>query len=323
MKGKLKFVLMSLVLIPCLLLLTACNVKANTYAEKASKTAEKYYFNHGEMQLEDIKYTLESKSEYTYSDSVEITDSVSETADFSTVTESTQIVEVDSMKNADGSSTVYVRVTKESEKNEKGYKANEAQTALEEYTKVIVTKEVATFVKDGENFKYFEEYTKSVDGAVVEEDSYKKFHTFADAGSYNTALNSVMEEVNEDLVNEVFFGSYTEYMAIGDGKYYSNFGNFGVKINATMTGLNTSEYAYRANSFSFKNKMSKSKIKSAEYSAVSTNTKDGTMTDLERKSNSKLKVSYKSVEIGVPTGFTDDKAAVITTYVNIDSFMDL
>jgi len=213
-----------------------------------------------------------------------------------------------------------------------GWKANEAKTGVEEYTKVTETTTVKTLVKEGEAFKYFYETKVRVDGVEDETLSKKSVYTFADEGTYNTFVRGVAKEINSKIVIPTFFTSFNTQFALGEGNYYTSFGKFGAKYKMTDMDLdstkdqitNTTEYGFAYGEIEFKNTLKKSGPVKAEYKIDAYSYGDSrSQTNINNEVESELKVNYDEISIVAPTGFAETDVTTTEPTVNISNFLSL
>lgn len=319
MNKKIKLALMSLVLIPCLLLLSACSTSSLKYADKLATASKNYFFNHGENNWKDVSFTTTTESETTYYQSVEYAEGHSINKEFSIESESTEKIELDAFADVDNTLTA-VRVSNISKETLEGYKPNEEQTGVVEYTQVTEKTSTSTLVKDGENFKYFYEIQVKVDGKVDDELSEKSVYTFEDLGLFQQIVKALRTELNTSLVIPTFFESFRSQMALGDGGYYSSFGAFGAEFEMTDMDFDTSqnpitllqEYSFNHSSGKFKNTLKKSGPVKAELEVTSYSYGDSqTKTEIRTELDKELNVSYDEISISVPTGFTEEHKTLV------------
>jgi len=314
MKKNFKIALMSLVLIPCLLLLSACSVGSQKYAGKLAQASEAYFFNHGTIHIKDLTITTTTETKQTYDESVQYDESNSRTEAFEVETTEKEIIEIDSTMNNDATIN-YMRITRTSKETLNGFRPNEAKTGLEEYTKVTEKSSVHTLVKENDNFKCFVEIEVRVDGVVDETLTKKNVYTFADEMTFNMYVRTLSNSINEKIIINAFFGSYNEYMALGEGNYYSSFGSFGAEFEYSGMDLDVkndnglNDYKFSSGTINFENKLKKSgPVKAVyqkstyEYGELDKKSKINT------ESEGKLTVSYDEVSIAAPAGFTDTDA---------------
>lgn len=331
MKKKLKIALMSLVLIPCLLLLSACSASTSKYAEKLATASKTYFFNHGEQHWEDVSFTTTTESTKTYDESVEYIEGHSISKSFAVETESTETIEIDAYK-LNESTLNSIRITTISKETMEGWKANEAKTGVEAFTKVTETTTVKTLVKEGEAFKYFYETKVRVDGVEDETLSKKSVYTFADEGTYNTFVRSVAKEINSKIVIPTFFASFNTQFALGEGNYYTSFGKFGAKYEMTQMDLdstkdpltNITEYGFEYYDIEFKNTLKKSGPVKAEYNFDTYSYGDPrSQSNINNEVESELKVNYDEISIVAPTGFAETDVTTTVPTVDVSKFLSL
>ena len=331
MKRKLKIALMSLVLIPCLLLLSACSASTSKYADKLATASEKYFFNHGSVHQKDLTITTKSEGKRTYNESVQYNESASRTESFEEVSESTETIEIDAVQNEENTYINYIRITRSYKNTLDGFKANEAKTGLEAFTKVTENNSVYTLVKDNETYKCYVDIQVKVDGVVDETATKKSVYSFNDLVEYSTYVKTLTNTINDKLIVSTFYDSFDNYKLLGaEVNRYTNFGKFGTKVEYSGMELDVDndldmyEYAFNHGTMKFKNTLKKSGPVKATYELESYDF--GSLSDVSKintKVEKELKVSYKDVSISVPTGFEDIAAVDGNPSISFSRFLSI
>ncbi|MBQ8615863.1 MAG: hypothetical protein IJ415_04780 [Clostridia bacterium] len=249
MKKKLKFLACSLLLVfivPCMFMLTGCGsnyttISSKEYAKFLYASGTKYYDAHngysefGNMTIAstfsvDGKYTEEVE----YKENSTDTEYVVEDFTVELVATCEEIVTIYNVgEGADAE--LYIQITENSNSVTKGYRAAEETETLEAYTETIIENTTHTFVKDGEEYRYYSVTTEKVDDE--EETVEKTYYTYETSDAYEEAISEFLYEIEVMLIG-LFYPDSNAVLEISfcDSTYYKD----GDKFGATLEFANTS-----------------------------------------------------------------------------------
>ena len=233
---KFKFALLAFLLIPCLLLTTACTkgISANEYSNKIKESAVNYYSNYDGKNSLTIQSTAESSNSWKEVVSYGEDDENSEQVNFKEDSNTTQKIELNIAKVDEEATVKSLRITETETSTLTGKEETEEQTGLVEFTMVEESEKVTIIVQEENEYKAYITTTYSEMGEEPEVEN--EYYIFGD-NEYEEFINDLFDQI--DLVVEVF---YTPIISIADYiidiKYESKGkGAFGSQIELEASGV--------------------------------------------------------------------------------------
>lgn len=329
MKNKFKIALMSLVLIPCLLLLTACSQAINVkdYNLKVKQSAEAFYNNYGEKDLvvTFTNTTTDNSKKYISWKTGEST-TAGDTFDFSTTIEVTQTVTLDSTM-AEGANVMNASIVKYEKVTEKGWKQNADKTAVVEANTVTETTTTQTFIDDVESRKVYTVIEVKVDGEIDDTKAVKEVYAFVTTDAYNAYIKKIATSLEKGYFDQFYLSSEgrKDFADMGkieyfkDGKQFGYNGEFSmVDSDKNYSSLTTGDYKVKFG----KDKLPKSGKVNYNYEYVNLNyeaepnIENSFTTESVAELNYECKVTYEA-SVVAPTA-TDFATALDIESVDID-----
>lgn len=323
MKKYFKTLLLVLLAVPALLLV-ACSqtITMQEYNDRVAKSAKAYY---QEKDGNSMTVTINSNTTNTWKDWVYFgaEDENGLEVDFCSTVVATQKIEI--YTSTTGDKYTNIRVTETSKETTTGQEENEAETALESYTEVVESERVVTFVST------IEEGTTSVKAYIVEktkvdgeaEPEEKSVYTYTTESYGLNAINSIIEDINDDIIEEGFFslsyilfnlyGGQMEFTANGD----NNFGmEFGVSLptisNKTIIEMSTN------GEIIFENNLPKKIVLDAVYNTDDDHiAQEGDMSDMDSNVTRSVEMNYSCGQIAAPEGFENAGVAHIAPSIDM------
>lgn len=228
---KLKSILLALVIVPCVLVMTACtkSISVSEYNKKVNIAGNKY-LKIIEDTTNDFGYTMSKTTKNTWTKKVKYSDDKGEEHEiskpFETIIKDEQIFEKDSYKDEAGKERQNLRVTTTRTTIEKGFKTSDDGLGIESYENETVDTVVYTLVANLETTDdlYSKAYRSQITTKNGEEEvNRKQVYTYdGRRSSLSEDIAYLMDNIYQDIVLENFFASTTSYSSLGDIEYFEN-----------------------------------------------------------------------------------------------------
>ncbi len=322
MKKKFKLALLSLLIIPCLLFVTACtkDISMSEFQSRMGDSAVNYYQN---KQKENMTIVATSNSTNTYSTTVYFgaDDENGLEAEFKVVTESTMTIELYKYAADEG---IYrnAKVTEVEKKTTYGMEENDAETGLQAFTDVEETTTITTFVQGAESCVAYtyNEYKLNTD---EEHEVEKEKYTYYSTAAYEEEIDGILEEIDSEIMENGFFT--TSYMLIsvagGEISYYANGdSNFGVKSSIETTTVRDKAVTTTTNDMeiSFENNLPYKAMITATSAVEDKHTYEmPTMGNLVTNQTTTIEMKYSANNIVAPTDFENAEDAYYSPDIEI------
>jgi len=321
-KKKLKNALLCALAVPCMFVATGCKdkvepISANEYANLVYEAGSNYVKNHsdyktyGDMTLNTSRTTTASeKVKISYKANAQATELSEKEVTITATSSGTQVIEINRDETENGD--IALKITQTSVETEKGERANSDTDLLENYEEKEESTAVYTFVKSGEDYKLFK-HIKRTTKATGEDDTSverKEVRTFESQATFQTAIESILEEVDEDLVESML--SASGEMMFMSPEAYKGDDKFGMTMKYTMTdngydGMYKTDVEYK---FEFENNLPH---------AVNMDTKTSRMDGSTNDRNEGITITYSASAISAPTDSADYTANNLISYDDIIS----
>ena len=331
MKKKLKIALMSLVLIPCLLLLTACSqaISVKDYNLKVKQSAEAFYENYEKKDLVvTFNSTTTEKTEDYISYKTSATEDGAGTYESTTTTEITQTVTLDSTM-AEGANVMNASIVKYEKVTEKGWEQNADKTAVVETNKVTETTTTQTFIDDVESRKVYTVIEVKVDGVVDTTKAVKEVHSFVSSDAYYGYISQIATKLDSEFFSQFYMESDTkaeisllygcEFEYFKDGKKFGYSGEFNApNVSKTHVSFVNGEFkaVFGKDSLPMTAKMNFENEYKMLNADLKPNLDNSVMTKSTSVMNSECEVAYEA-SLTAPTA-TDFATALDIESVRID-----
>lgn len=226
---RLKIALLAFILIPCLLLTTACTrgISFNKYSDKVRESAI-YYYNNYDGNSIIIESKIDSTSTWKEFAYFGENNEQGNQVDFKASTNSTQKIEL-TVEQSDTETIKNLRVTETTKTTTTGKKENEEETGLVDFESVEESGREVIIIPNGNGYRAY--VTNTVEKNGVKTVDQKEYYDFT-TDDYEIYLNALFEYVDKDILSEAFFTLSILVVNIYDGEleYYSKGkGDFGVK----------------------------------------------------------------------------------------------
>lgn len=201
--------------VPTMFLATGCKdkqepISMSEYTNLVYEAGTNYYKDHSDYKtFKDMSVNSESstttlaKQTVSYKATAEATDYSEKEVTITTTNTGTQVIDInkDEAENGD----ISIKVTQTMVSTEKGERPNQTTQLLENYENKTESTAVYTFVKVGEEYKLFKhsKYTTKATGQDDSTGEQKQVKTFANQEAFKYAIESVLEEVDDDLVDQI------------------------------------------------------------------------------------------------------------------------
>lgn len=247
-KKNLKKALICALAVPTMLMATGCKEKTETisigeYTNLVYEAGSNYLRNHsdyktyGDMTVNSQKTDKEvGKQKVQYKANAEATELSEKEVTITATSTKSQVIEINRDETENGDIAIKVTQTQVSE--EKGERPNSDTQLLENYEEKINATVVYTFVKTGEDYKLFK-HTKRVVKETGEDDvevELKEVKTYASQALFQADVESVLEEVDDDLVRSLLQSS-EELMFLNPDIYKQGEDKFGLTLKYSNVGL--------------------------------------------------------------------------------------
>lgn len=315
---KIKWIICSLFLIPCIFLLSACSATISSieYAKLVKKSGASFYSTFGKSDLTATRKNKIVETELREVSYQQGNSSIGQDCTFVTTTEIEEEITIDSVLTSTFGKTVNIKLVQSVKVTEKGKRAKTApETGLEDYTSITETTTInylMTIINGlSESFKLFTEKVVKQDGILNEVQSGRTVYTYTSSSAYSVKVESLIDAVNDEYFRD-FFNIETEMLLIG-GTCYKDGNAFGLKVEYAETSFeDEGEYDYVEIKSDCKfsgNKPSKSVLRQVM--------ENGDKFGVESKSeiSKEISASYSDVNILVD-GFSD--ATVVYTNPGIN-----
>ena len=234
---KLRNTLLCALAVPTVFMMTGCKDKTepismNEYVNLVYEAGTNYYKDHSDYKtFKDMSVSSErstttlAKQTVSYKATAEASDYSEKQVTITTTETGTQVVDINKDETENGD--ISIKVTQTSVSTEKGERANTTTELLESYEETTTSTAVYTFVKVGEEYKLFKhsKYTTKATGQDDSTGEQKQVKTFANQEAFKYAIESVLEEVDDDLVDQLLSaGGEMTYMSPETYKGKDSFG---------------------------------------------------------------------------------------------------
>lgn len=308
MKKKFTIALMSLVMIPCLLLLTACKqtISTSDYQENVHKAAVKYYDNYGSNDMKLVHTETEESSCVQELSRTQGTETFKEKFTFTYEAETTQTIEFDNGKN--------LRVTTVEKTTETGTEVKDDNSGFETVTETSETTTIVTFVDDGTTQKVYKTVEVKEDGEVVEAEAVKQVYTYTSGEEYTQDINEMLYDIDENLVSNYFEAEVTlMFNLYGSSETYKDGREFGLKAGFVMGSTSNSkvgtDYEYGAEMIKYNLETTFKDGQPNTYKLVNSTESTGGdgVEDVKTSTVNELTYTYEAT-VTAPTGFVEEDA---------------
>ena len=309
-KKKLRNALLCALAVPCMFGITACGetpdkeISAREYNNLVFEAGKNYLANHTDYKtFGDMTTTFTGtsttvdKEEVTYKATAEATETTTKEFDVTTTTTRSQTIEINRDETENGD--ISVRVTYKRLDKTKRKQANAETKLLEDYEESEDTTTIKTFIKEGESYKFYE-HSKTISKETGVEDETvetKEVYTFASREEYQSAIDNIIDDVNNNQVTGMLTTS--EEILFLNPDIYKDGSNFGYDFEYGGVGLDGGDELMKNNmamSTDFKNNLPYKT--SAEMSGYSIS---GESNNFKQE----ITVTYSAPAITAPVGATD------------------
>ena len=228
---KLKSILLALVIVPCVLVMTACtkSISVSEYNKKVNIAGNKY-LKIIEDTTNDFGYTMSKTTKNTWTKKVKYSDDKGEEHEiskpFETIIKDEQIFEKDSYKDEAGKERQNLRVTTTRTTIEKGFKTSDDGLGIESYENETVDTVVYTLVANLETTDdlYSKAYRSQITTKNGEEEvNRKQVYTYdGRRSSLSEDIAYLMDNLYQNIITNTFFNSTMGYDLLGDIEYFEN-----------------------------------------------------------------------------------------------------
>ncbi|MBE5735974.1 MAG: hypothetical protein E7356_01265 [Clostridiales bacterium] len=317
--------------VPAMLLTTACGDKVETidvnrYTELLHESAQEWlsaqrdYKTYNDTTTEmKASVICKSKEEVTYKESAE-GEFVTKEFDGSITVDAKQRIMINRDETENGA--VAVQVVQEITTVTKGKQANSETDLLEDYERTDVSNVTHTLVKVGEDYKYFKLRTSSIKETGEEEvkQEQKLVHTFANADEFKDAVQSVINEHNNEAVSSFYNNTPDTYLTLKP-EFYEGEDAFGFK-NGTYSAIESEGYGYEID-VEYTNVETSCEFKGNKPSSTSSKVKMNTL-DNTTDINMSATIAHVAETISAPANaseYEDDYLSTSDLIANIYEFM--
>ena len=318
MKRKWKMMLLIILVVPCLLFVTACsnveNITLPEYQSKVANSAVEYYRN---KEGKSMTVEMKSNSINTWTSHVHYGENNEHGIDsnFKTTTEKYQKLEfyvANDVRN--------IRVTETEKTVENGYKENDAETGVVAYTNTEIDTTITTFAQGSGSFMA---YVSGENKYNDEVDTYKKTYDFETLSEYADAVDEVLSDL-DGIMEEGFFG--TESLILmgimsSDLSYYKEGDSkFGVKGSYSMPSISDKSVTESAMTYDivFENNLPSKYISNMQTNTKNDHLEDVTMQNPVNQINATVQMIYSCNAISAPTGFADADEMYYAPSIDLD-----
>lgn len=323
MKKRLAIILLSIILLPCMVLLAACKdekpvaISSIEFSNRLLETGKNFFKNYGKEDL-TINTSITNKTTWkeniSYVDRVEAGLEHSQDYNFQTTQTINVKIEIDNYE-LNQEELVSYKITINMVEIEKGVKQTVDTFGVETFTNTIRTNMVSTMVKDGENFKIFELVTTKENEEAAE--TNKAFYTFENMSEYNVTGEQLLS-----VINEGFFVSFfnIDINSVAGINYYALGETYGYNMENAATSFNeyiaTKTYSKISSEYN-KNIPVQTNVYINNYVEEVFDRKDfvGDM-------NIDINLLQSCEVVSVPTGFEEAIESPTLIFPELDDFLD-
>ncbi len=322
MKNKFKIAMLSLLLIPCLLLATACtkDLSVAEYNDKVKESAITYYQNKDgkNMTISSKQSTTATWKSYVYFGE---NDEYGENVNFEQVSEKSQVIEFYT-ETIDGYTYKNIKVTDFVRTATTGKEENDEETGLKDYMSVEETTTVTTIVGTTDSWKAYTltETKEDNEDAVVE----KEVYTYLSLDSYLKDVEEILSNIDSLIFENTFFGN--DYLILlklygAEATYFAEGDDvFGSTITYSINDVDDKVISEQSAvmELTFEDNLPSKISATAESISIDDHIEDDTITHNNcTKANSSLEIKYSANKIVAPEGFGEAQISIYAPSINI------